>query len=293
LNGLGDIYAQIQRSIGASERLLEILEEDEEVELDETHELIDLKGEINYRDVTFAYPSRPDVTVLDNLSMNIQPGEKVALVGQSGAGKSTIVQLLMRFYDLQEGDILIDGQSSKTYNITALREQMAIVPQEVILFGGSIEENIRYGKPDASDEEVRLAAEKANALEFIERFPDRMKTIVGERGVKLSGGQRQRLAIARAILKDPVILLLDEATSALDSESEYLVQEALDKLMENRTTIIIAHRLGTVKNVDQIYVIDKGRVAEKGTHKELILNPEGIYSNLVKLQMESNSLISN
>jgi ABC-type multidrug transport system fused ATPase/permease subunit len=170
---------------------------------------------------------------------------------------------------------------------------MAIVPQEVILFGGSIEENIRYGKPDASDEEVRLAAEKANALEFIERFPDRMKTIVGERGVKLSGGQRQRLAIARAILKDPVILLLDEATSALDSESEYLVQEALDKLMENRTTIIIAHRLGTVKNVDQIYVIDKGRVAEKGTHKELILNPEGIYSNLVKLQMESNSLISN
>lgn len=293
LNGLGDIYAQIQRSIGASERLLEILEEDEEVKLEDTHEPIDLKGEIRYQEVSFAYPSRPDITVLDHFSMHIQPGEKVALVGQSGAGKSTIVQLLMRFYDLQKGDILIDGHSSSGYNITALREQMAIVPQEVILFGGSIEENIRYGKPDATDQEVRLAAEKANALEFIDRFPDGMKTIVGERGVKLSGGQRQRLAIARAILKDPVILLLDEATSALDSESEYLVQEALDKLMENRTTIIIAHRLGTVKNVDQIYVIDKGHVAEKGTHKELILNPDGIYSNLVKLQMESHSLFSN
>ncbi len=291
LNGLGDIYAQIQRSVGASERILEILEEESEVDLNASKDELKLEGKIEYSHVSFSYPSREDLAVLEDFSLHITPGEKVALVGQSGAGKSTIVQLLLRFYKLNEGKISIDGKDIQSYDITALRKQMAIVPQEVILFGGTIEENIQYGKPGASNKEVIEAAKKANALEFIERFPDGIKTVVGERGIKLSGGQRQRIAIARAILKDPAILLLDEATSALDSESEYLVQEALNKLMENRTTIIIAHRLGTVKNVDKIYVIDKGIVAESGRHEELILNPEGIYSNLVKLQLESNRLV--
>ena len=290
LNGLGDIYAQIQRSIGASERLLEILGEDSEVSLEKEREVSRVNGEIEYKNVSFSYPSRQDVEVLKNLSLTIRPGEKIALVGQSGAGKSTIVQLLMRFYRAGEGEISIDGRNINDFDVTELRKNMAIVPQEVILFGGTIEENILYGNPKASEQEVEIAARKANALEFINRFPEGLKTVVGERGVKLSGGQRQRIAIARAILKDPAILLLDEATSALDSESESLVQEALDELMKNRTTIIIAHRLGTVKNVDQIYVIQNGQVQEHGKHTELILKHDGIYSNLVKLQMEQNVL---
>ncbi|UBM57381.1 ATP-binding cassette domain-containing protein [Marinilongibacter aquaticus] len=290
LNGLGDIYAQINRGVGASDRILEIL--DEEGEIDLAHETRDLqlKGKIEYKHIHFAYPSRPDLEVLKDFSLSISPGEKIALVGQSGAGKSTIVQLLMRFYEHENGQILVDDQEIKTLDISDLRSQMAIVPQEVILFGGSIEDNIRYGRPNASAEEVLQAAKSANVHEFAERFPEGMQTVIGERGIRLSGGQRQRIAIARAILKDPSILLLDEATSALDSESEHLVQEALDLLMENRTTIIIAHRLGTIKHVDQIYVIDKGMVVEKGNHEELILNPEGIYSNLVKLQMEPGKL---
>jgi ATP-binding cassette subfamily B protein len=290
LNGLGDIFAQIQRSIGASERLLEILKEDSEVHLEKDRTAVRITGKINYSGVSFAYPSRKDIDVLKNFSLSINPGEKIALVGQSGAGKSTIVQLLMRFYDIDAGSITVDDRPVNSFDITELRQNMAIVPQEVILFGGTIEENIRYGKPEAGIEEVTEAARKANALEFIQRFPEGMKTVVGERGVKLSGGQRQRIAIARAILKDPAILLLDEATSALDSESEQLVQEALNELMKNRTTIIIAHRLGTVKNVDQIYVIQNGEVAEQGKHSQLILNPNGIYSNLVKLQMEQKDL---
>ncbi len=289
LNGLGDIYAQLQRSIGASERLLEILKETSEVSLEKEPVATRFKGKISYANVGFSYPSRKDVEVLKDLSFTVSPGEKIALVGQSGAGKSTIVQLLLRFYEAGKGEIRIDDLPINSYDLTELRQNMAIVPQEVILFGGTIEENIRYGNPTAGDEEVRQAAAKANALEFINRFPDGMKTVVGERGVKLSGGQRQRIAIARAILKDPAILLLDEATSALDSESESLVQSALDELMKNRTTIIIAHRLGTVKNVDQIYVIHQGEVAEKGRHAELILKPDGIYSNLVRLQMEQNA----
>lgn len=290
LNGLGDIYAQIQRSVGASERILEILGEDSEVDLKKEKKSKKIAGEIAYKNVNFSYPSRSDLPVLKNFSLKIKAGEKIALVGQSGAGKSTIVQLLLKFYTLNDGQILIDGSDIAHEDVTELRQNMAIVPQEVILFGGTIEENIKYGKLDATPEEVIHAANRANAVEFIDRFPDGLQTIVGERGIKLSGGQRQRIAIARAILKDPAILLLDEATSALDSESENLVQEALNDLMQNRTTIIIAHRLGTVKNVDQIYVIDQGTVAEQGKHEDLILNPNGIYSNLVKLQMERSSV---
>lgn len=293
LNGLGDIYTQIQRSIGAAEKLLDIMALPSEVDLGYKRTQSAIKGHIQYESVNFSYPSRSDMQVLQDFSMELKPGEKIGLVGQSGAGKSTVVQLLMRLYDLKNGSIKIDGKNIQEFNITQLRSLMAIVPQEVILFGGTIAENIKYGNPDASDEEIRLAAEKANALEFIDRFPDGMNTIVGERGIKLSGGQRQRIAIARAILKDPVILLLDEATSALDSGSEYLVQSALDELMKNRTTIIIAHRLGTVKNVDMIYVLNNGSIAEKGKHEELILNPKGIYSNLVKLQMERNAVLGN
>ncbi|WP_341226424.1 ABC transporter transmembrane domain-containing protein [uncultured Arcticibacterium sp.] len=292
VNGLGDIYSQIQSSVGASERILEILDESSEVDLNKNRNTVKIKGAIEYKNVAFAYPSRTDLPVFKDFSLSIKPGEKIALVGQSGAGKSTVVQLLLRFYDINSGDILIDGKSIKEQDVTNLRQNMAIVPQEVILFGGTIKENINYGRLDATEEEINEAAKKANALEFIDRFPEGLDTIVGERGVKLSGGQRQRIAIARAILKDPAILLLDEATSALDSESENLVQEALDELMKNRTTIIIAHRLGTVKNVDQIYVLNEGTVAEQGTHEDLILNPDGIYSNLVKLQMERSTLAS-
>jgi ABC-type multidrug transport system fused ATPase/permease subunit len=208
------------------------------------------------------------------------------LVGQSGSGKSTIINLLMRFYPLNQGMIQADGKNVNDYNLSVFRHNVGIVPQEVILFGGSIRENIAYGKPSASENEILEAARKANAFEFIERFPEGMKTMVGERGVKLSGGQRQRIAIARAILKDPAILVLDEATSSLDAESEVLVQEALEKLMEGRTTIIIAHRLSTIRKVDRIYVIKDGQLAETGSHAELTQQQNGIYSNLLKLQLQ-------
>jgi ABC-type multidrug transport system fused ATPase/permease subunit len=223
--------------------------------------------------------------------LKIKSGEKIAIVGHSGAGKSTIVQLLMKLYPLNKGKVLIDKEDISTQDITQLRSNIAIVPQEVMLFGGTIYENIAYGKPNATETDVFEAARKANALEFIESFPDKFQTIVGERGVKLSGGQRQRVAIARAILKDPSILILDEATSALDSESEKLVQDALDELMKNRTTIIIAHRLATIRNVDKIYVLKDGEIAESGNHDELILKEDGIYANLVKLQFENVNLL--
>jgi len=292
VGGLGDMYAQIQRTVGASERILEILDEESEVDVSKKLVFKKADGNIIFDKVGFAYPSRPDVTVLKELSLTIKSGEKIAIVGHSGAGKSTIVQLLMKLYPLKNGKITIDGQNIATQDVTELRSNIAIVPQEVMLFGGTIYENIAYGKPNATHQEVLDAAQKANAYEFIESFPDKFETVVGERGVKLSGGQRQRVAIARAILKDPSILILDEATSALDSESEKLVQDALDELMKNRTTIIIAHRLATIRNVDTIYVLKDGEIAESGSHDELILKAEnspegGIYANLVKLQFDN------
>ncbi len=281
--GLGDIFSQIQRSIGASERVLEILNEPGESR--HNGNSLKLKGAIDFKNVDFFYPSRPDYQVLRELDFSIKPGEKVALVGQSGSGKSTIINLLMRFYDVNKGAIYVDGQEAGSYDLQAYRGNVGIVPQEVILFGGSILENIAYGRPGASTEDIVEAARKANALDFIEKFPEKFDTLVGERGVKLSGGQRQRIAIARAILKDPAILILDEATSSLDAKSEVLVQEALETLMEGRTTIIIAHRLSTIKKVDRIFVIQEGRLAEVGTHAELSIADNGIYSNLLKLQL--------
>lgn len=290
MGGLGDIYGQLQGSIGASERLMEILEESSEVTTDTNIAPLDLRGDITYKNVKFSYPTRSDIPVLKGIDFTIKSGNKIALVGQSGAGKSTIVQLLMKLYPLDSGSITIANKNINELNVSSLRSNMAIVPQEVMLFGGTIYENISYGKPNATQAEVTEAAKRANAMEFIEGFPERFETIVGERGVKLSGGQRQRIAIARAILKDPAILLLDEATSALDSESEKLVQDALDELMKNRTTIIIAHRLATIRNVDKIYVLKDGEIIESGNHQELILNTEGNYANFVKLQFERNTI---
>jgi ABC-type multidrug transport system fused ATPase/permease subunit len=218
--------------------------------------------------------------------LTIKAGQKVALVGASGAGKSTIMQLVLRFHESQDGTILVDGKPMKSYDITEYRQNLALVPQEVLLFGGSIKENILYGKPDATDAEIIEAAKKSNSWDFIQQFPEGLETIVGERGIKLSGGQRQRIAIARAILRNPSILLLDEATSSLDAESEKVVQDALNLLMENRTSIIIAHRLATIREVDKIYVLDGGVIVEEGTHDELSERKNGIYANLAKLQFD-------
>ena len=286
LASLGNFYTELIGAIGATERIREILNTESEIDLKSTPQSLNLKGNIRYNNVNFTYPTRPDMPILKGMSFEVQEGRKIALVGPSGAGKSTIVQLLMKFYDIQDGDITIGGKSIFDIDTRSLRANMANVPQEVILFGGTIAENIRYGKPDATDEEINEAASQANALEFIETFPEGMKTLVGERGVKLSGGQRQRIAIARAILKNPRILLLDEATSALDAESEKLVQDALNKLMIGRTSIIIAHRLATIKEVDQIYVIDEGAIVEQGTHEELSAQENGAYQALAKLQFE-------
>ena len=282
--GLGDIFSQLQRSIGASERILEILNQPDEQP--STSNELKLTGDIQFNNVTFSYPTRQDVEVLKGISFKIKPGQKIALVGPSGAGKSTIINLLMRFYPVQSGSIWVDQKENQEYNLTDYRKNIGIVPQEVMLFGGTIKENISYGKPGASEREIIEAAKKANAWEFIDSFPEKLETIVGDRGVKLSGGQRQRVAIARAILKDPAILILDEATSSLDVLSEQLVQDALETLMENRTTLVIAHRLSTIRKVDRIMVIKDGIIAESGSHNELMSVDDGIYSNLLKLQVE-------
>ena len=286
--GLGDLFGQIQKAIGASERVLQIMSSPGELTLETKKESLKLEGSIEYRTVHFSYPTRPEVEVLKGINLAISPGEKIALVGSSGAGKSTIVQLLLRFYELSQGSILVDGKAVEEYSLESYRANLGIVPQEVILFGGTILENIRYGKQTATQEEVKAAAQKANALDFIEKFPEGFNTLVGERGVKLSGGQRQRIAIARAILKNPKILILDEATSSLDAESERLVQDALNKLMQDRTTIIIAHRLVTVRQADSIYVLDNGAIVEYGSHEDLVTKEDGKYNNLVKLQLQEN-----
>lgn len=288
--GIAELYAQIQKAIGATERVFELLDETpEKIQGTTAHQSIEkIKGNVNFKNVAFKYPSRKEMEVLKDVSFTAQFGQKIAIVGPSGAGKSTIASLLLRFYSIAEGSIEIDNKNIYDYDLEQLRGNMSIVPQDVILFGGTIRENIAYGKPNATEEEILAAAQQANAYNFIESFPEKLDTIVGERGVKLSGGQRQRIAIARALLKNPSILILDEATSSLDSESEKLVQEALKILMEGRTSIIIAHRLSTIRSADQILVLDKGIIAEKGTHQELIALDNGIYKNLSNLQF-SNS----
>jgi ABC-type multidrug transport system fused ATPase/permease subunit len=285
--GFADMFSQLQKTLGATHSIREILRgESEPVSLKPVvvEEENQLTGQVRFENVGFSYPSRMDVNVLRDVSLTVNPGEQVALVGLSGAGKSTIASLLLRFYDPVQGVIYFDEKDARTFPISQLRRQMAFVPQEVILFGGSIRENIAYGKPDASDAEIEEAAAKAHADEFIKRFPEGFSTIVGERGIKLSGGQRQRIAIARAILKDPAILILDEATSSLDSESEQYVQEALENLMKNRTSFVIAHRLSTIRSADKIIVLDKGLIAESGSHEDLINNPLGLYRRLNEMQ---------
>jgi ABC-type multidrug transport system fused ATPase/permease subunit len=283
---LGAFYTELLAAMGAGERIVDILHSPAERHIEATREVGFKKfsGKIHFNQVRFSYPGRPEKVVLKGVDLKIMPGERIALVGMSGAGKSTLTQLLLQFYQPDSGVILIDDLPVDQYALSDLRGNMAIVPQDVLLFGGTIKENIAYGYPSASEDDIFKAAVKANAWEFIDSFPLKMETIVGERGVKLSGGQKQRIAIARAILKNPAILILDEATSSLDAESERLVQEALQVLMAERTSLIIAHRLSTIKNVDQIYVLENGEIIENGTHQSLLQKEKGLYANLAKLQ---------
>ncbi len=289
MGSFADLYSQLQKTVGATERVIELLDEkNEDISLDVRQGIIDKKinGKIEFNNIQFAYPTRIEIEVLKGLSFTANIGEKVAIVGQSGAGKSTIASLLLRFYTPDSGSITFDDVNAAEYSLSDIRNQIAIVPQDVLLFGGSIRENICYGKIDASNDELITAARQANAHDFIMSFPEGYETVVGERGIKLSGGQRQRIAIARALLKNPAILILDEATSSLDSESERLVQEALQILMSGRTSIIIAHRLSTIREADQIIVIDEGIVKETGTHQELMNNESGLYRYLSQLQLQ-------
>jgi len=281
LASIPELITSISKTNGATQRIVELL--NETTELDEgALEQIE-GGSMAFEKVNFAYPSNPSQRVLKEVSFELLQGSKMAIVGASGAGKSTIIQLIQRLYSIEEGQILIDGESASDYRLSALRNQIAVVAQDVVLFGGSIFDNIVYGRPSASKEEVLEAAKAANCVEFVERLEKGFETEVGPRGMKLSGGQRQRIAIARAILADPKILLLDEATSALDSENERLVQEALNTLMENRTTIIVAHRLATIQHCDQIVVLNEGHIVEKGTH-EALLAEGGLYKVLASTQ---------
>ncbi len=292
LGSLGTFYTQILSTLGGTERIREILNTAGEFDIDTELEQpqispLDLTGHIKYENVEFSYPARPDLPVLKSINLEVKPGQKIALVGQSGSGKSTIVQLFLRLYKLNNGRITIDGKNINEFDLTAFRSLISMVPQDVLLFGGTIKENISYGKTGATEEEIIMAAKQANAYEFIERFPEQLETMIGERGIKLSGGQKQRIAIARAILNNPKILILDEATSSLDSESEKLVQDAMNKLMVGRTSIIIAHRLSTILDVDQIYVLEGGNIVEQGTHSELAKKVDGAYSSLAKLQFQN------
>lgn len=284
-----ELYANVQKAVGATERVIEILEEGKEdvsIHPEENEIKERIKGGLQFEQVKFAYPSRREIAVLNDISFSANIGEKIAIVGPSGTGKSTLAALILGFYKPQEGRILFDNKDANDFKLTDIRNQVAIVPQDVLLFGGSIRENIAYGKLTATPEEVIEASKRANAHDFIMGFPEGYDTLVGERGVKLSGGQRQRIAIARALLKDPAILILDEATSSLDSESERLVQNALEELMKNRTSIIIAHRLSTIREANKIIVIEKGRVVESGTHYELLQHETGLYRYLSNLQQE-------
>ncbi|HET9277595.1 MAG TPA: ABC transporter transmembrane domain-containing protein [Flavitalea sp.] len=290
--GFADMFSQLQKTLGATESIREILRgHGESLELKQTiiEPRFNLKGDVRFDRVAFSYPSRKDVTVLKDISLSVENGQQIAIVGPSGAGKSTITSLLLRFYEPDKGSIFFDDYPANSVPLSQLRMQMAYVPQDILLFGGTISENIAYGKPGATEDQIIEAAVKANAHEFVSKFPEKYKTIVGERGIKLSGGQRQRIAIARAILKDPAILILDEATSSLDSESEQLVQDALENLMKGRTSFVIAHRLSTIRNADKIIVIDKGIVLEMGTHQQLI-NQNGLYRKLNDMQFDFEAI---
>ena len=282
LGSFPEIISQFQQTAGATERLRELL--DTAPERTDGDANVKLCGALAFANLSFRYPSRPDVQVLKDLTFDVAPGQRVALVGPSGAGKSTVFSLILGFNDPESGEVLFDGRPASALALQALRSQIAIVPQEVLLFGGSIRENIEYGKPGASLEEIEAAARQANAHEFITELPEGFETLVGPRGTKLSGGQRQRIAIARAILADPRILLLDEATSALDSESERLVNEALERLMQGRTSLVIAHRLSTVRHADSILVFSHGKIVECGSHEQLIAE-NGTYRFLVETQL--------
>ncbi len=288
-----ELYANIQRSLGASERILEILDEPQEhlnvkPTCKEVHKT--MTGKLSFNHVSFAYPSRPNIEILKDINFTANAGDKIAIVGPSGTGKSTIASLILQFYTANKGEVYYDDNPASDFELCDIRNQVAIVPQDVLLFGGTIRENIAYGKLDATEDEIIAAAKRANAHQFILNFPESYDTLVGERGVKLSGGQRQRIAIARALLKDPAILILDEATSSLDSESERQVQEALEELMRGRTSIIIAHRLSTIIDADKIIVIENGIVSESGTHFELLQKESGLYQHLYNLQSKQQKI---
>ncbi|HKV40268.1 MAG TPA: ABC transporter transmembrane domain-containing protein [Blastocatellia bacterium] len=284
IGGVSELYGQFQQALGASRRVFELLDTKPEItDPEQARALASVTGDVMINQVRFAYPDERGIEVLKGVTIEARSGEVIALVGPSGAGKSTLVTLIPRFFDVSAGSIEVDGHDIRRLRLADLRHSIGLVPQETILFGGTIQENIAYGKLDASREEIEAAARAAHAHEFVSAFPDGYETIVGERGVKLSGGQRQRIAIARALLKDPAILILDEATSSLDSESEQLIQEALETLMRGRTTFVIAHRLSTVRRADKIVVLNEGRVVEEGTHAEL-LAIQGLYKQLHDIQ---------
>jgi ATP-binding cassette subfamily B protein len=284
---LSEIWSEMQRAAGATERLVELLQTEDAVQDPDADATPEIEGGVRFDNVTFHYPARPTIAALDGASLVVKPGETVALVGPSGAGKTTIIQMILRFYDPTSGAVLIDGVPLTDMHRATFRKSVALVPQDPVIFADSARENIRFGRPDATDDEVEAAAKAAAAHEFLSVLPEGYDTYVGERGVMLSGGQKQRIAIARAILRDAKILLLDEATSALDAESEALVQKAVDNLAEGRTTIVVAHRLATVKKADRIVVFDEGRIVAEGTHDALVAE-DGLYARLARLQFTSD-----